>query len=117
MAAAMNLKRAGVVKLRGDRRTVFCDYDRRPAPSLRTVCRTLAQVGILRFVAFVLYEPSPSGLGWHLVIRFRRAFTSGELVSLQFALGSDRKRERYNLRRVICGARPRDWNLLFNLKL
>jgi hypothetical protein len=112
----VNLKRAGIVKARGDRRSAFCDYDTPRAPRAPTVFRVLAQVGILRFVEWMRYDRT-QGRGWHLVIRFRRDFTSGELVALQFALGSDRKRERYNLRRVICGAAPAKWNLLFERKL
>lgn len=111
----MNLKRAGIVKLRGDRSTVLCDFDSPRAPRLPTIARVLAQVGVLRFARFARYDRTERG--WHLVIRFAREFTSGELVALQLALGSDRKRERYNLRRVICGAAPAKWNLLFTAKL
>jgi hypothetical protein len=107
------LKQPGIVKDRGSRRDVFCDFDQDYPPRLVTIWRTLAQVGIRP--RFVRYDRTAHG--WHVIVRFRRGFTSGELVALQMALGSDRKRERYNLRRVICGARPRDWNLLFANKL
>lgn len=110
------LKQPGIVGRRGDRRTVLCDFDRLRPPRLRTVSAVLARIGILRHAAGLLYERSTSG-GWHLTIRFNREFTSGELVAIQMALGSDRWREQHNLRRVISGAAPAKWNLLFNFKL
>jgi len=109
----MNLKRPGIVKDRGTRRDVFCDFDQEHPPRLLTIWRTLAQLAIRPQV--IRYDRTARG--WHVLIKFRKGFTSGELVALQMALGSDRKRERYNLRRVICGARPRDWNLLFDTKI
>lgn len=103
----------GLVKVRGDRKTILCDYDSERPPQLARIWRVLIRVGLPP--AFVRYDRTRRG--WHVVIRVRRALTSGELVALQFACGSDPKRERYNLYRIIAGARPRDWNLLFSEKL
>lgn len=107
------MKRPGIVKERGDRARLFCDYDRPHPPRLNTIMRTLTQVGLTPIA--VRYDRTRRG--WHVVIVFRRQFTSGEMVALQLALGSDRYRERYNLRRILCGAEPSNWNLLFESKL
>lgn len=108
----------GVIKLRGDPFTVQCDYDRPAPPRLLTVFRTLGQVlprPMLRRLEYIRYDRTRRG--WHMVVRLGLPLTDGELVALQFALGSDARRERYNLRRVICGAPAREWNLLFDRKL
>lgn len=55
--------------------------------------------------------------GWHVTIELTQVLTAGEIIAAQFALGSDVRRERYNLMRVICGGRLRDVNLLFDAKL
>lgn len=107
------LRPFGVVKERGDRRTLLCDYDQEHPPRLQSLWRVLGTVGLPP--AFVRYDRTARG--WHVVIRVDRSLTSAEIVACQMALGSDRKRERFNLRRVICGAPPAEFNLLFAFKL
>lgn len=103
----------GMVKTRGDAYTLLCDFDARQAPTLPRLWGTLGQLGVRP--AAIGYERSHSG-NWHVEIKTERALTSGEQVAVQLVLGSDVWRERYNLARVICGARRADWNLLFRRK-
>ena len=103
----------GVVKDRGDRRTLLCDYDRPHPPRLQSLWRVLGTIGLAP--VFIRYDRTARG--WHVVVRVTRSLTSAEIVALQMALGSDAKRERFNLRRVLCGAPPAEFNLLFAFKL
>lgn len=102
----------GAIKVRGDARTLLCDYDQPRPPTLARVWRILGRINVRP--VFIAYDRTARG--WHLRVRVAVALTSGEIVAAQALLGSDPKRERYNLARVICGARPRDWNLLFEKK-
>jgi len=105
----------GIVKRRGDARTLLCDFDA-VATTRVTLPRLWGTLGFLGITPVAIaYERSASGK-WHVEIRTARALTSGEQVAVQMALGSDPWRERYNLARVICGARRADWNLLFSRK-
>lgn len=103
----------GIVKTRGDARTALCDYDAPNPPQLARLWRVLGRAGLPP--SWIRYDRTARG--WHVVIRLRRRLRCGELVALQALLGSDPKRERYNLFRVLCGARPAGWNLLFSRKL
>jgi hypothetical protein len=103
----------GIVKRRGAARTLLCDFDQQRRPPLGPLCATLKLLGVVP--TGVAYERSTSG-HWHVEIRTAFALTSGEQVATQMALGSDMGRERYNLARIICGARRDDWNLLFARK-
>ena len=106
------MKPWGEIKARGTSRLLLCDYDTARPPSLARVWRLLGRINVRAH--WIAYDRTARG--WHLRIQLRRALTSGEIVAAQALLGSDPKRERYNLFRVICGARPRDWNLLFERK-
>jgi len=102
----------GVIKVRGDARSLLCDYDTARPPSLARIWRLLGRLRIRPH--WIAYDRTARG--WHVRVRLAARLTSGEIVAAQALLGSDPKRERYNLMRVICGARPRDWNLLFERK-
>lgn len=60
--------------------------------------------------------------GWHVSIRWDRAFDRLALVSLQAILGSDLKRECLNLMRALADPAPaewaaRRWNILYSRKV
>lgn len=61
--------------------------------------------------------------GWHVVIHWNIRLEPAEQVALQLALGSDRRRECLNLKRVLSLNRhwsktgAKYWNLLFSRKL
>lgn len=107
------LKPWGEIKTRGDSRTLLCDFDDPRPPTLARLWRVLGRIGVRPI--YIAYDRSHSGC-WHVRVRLNIALTSGEIVAAQALLGSDPQRERYNLMRVIAGARIRDWNLLFQRK-
>ena len=60
--------------------------------------------------------------GWHVCIAYNGSLSEAETVAVQFALGSDRKRETLNLMRILRLKNApkfwRDrWNLLYEEKL
>lgn len=110
----MRIDRWGIVSDRGDRWTLLCDIDRPHPTTLQTIIRVLTRVG-LRY-AHVSYRHTPNG-HWHLAIRLTTPIGKSEAIALQLMLGSDPKREAYNLFRVRCGAKWRDFNLLFERKI
>lgn len=107
------MKAWGLIKVRGDRWTALIDIDQERPPQLARLWRVLGRVELRP--RYIRYDRTARG--WHVLIGLPRRLTSGELVALQVLLGSDPKRERFNLYRVLSGARPRDWNLLFSEKL
>lgn len=109
----MKIQRWGQVKYRGTVRTLLCDWDVPHPPTLPMIWRVLARQGLRP----VFIEYDRTARGWHGRIVVNRALTSGETVALQLLLCSDRYREGFNLHRVLSGARPRDWNILFEKKL
>lgn len=112
--AAALIRPWGIVKRNGDRYTLLCDMDRLTPPPMARLLFVLSELGIRP--AAIGFDRSHSGR-WHVEVKTWHALTSGEQVAAQMALGSDPWRERHNLARVICGARPEDWNLLFAVKL
>jgi len=116
IAAIQNPKigRAGIVKRYADPFWTFCDYDAREAP------------GLGRFWSFAkltklkpkVIEYDRTARGWHVLICWDRAMSPAEQIAIQAALGSDYRRETYNLARVFGGKAddPR-WNLLFERKI
>lgn len=105
--------RAGIVKVYGRPNLTLCDYDTPGPPSWQSITRVARMLGIQP--AFTRYDRTARG--WHVVIEWNRTFRPLEIICLQFALGSDPKRETYNLARVFSGKRSKRWNLLFWRKI
>lgn len=60
--------------------------------------------------------------GWHVSIRWNRAFDRSALVALQAVLGSDPRREALNLMRALADPQPakwaaKRWNILYAWKV
>jgi hypothetical protein len=66
---------------------------------------------------YLLIKKSPSKKGWHIIIGLKEKMTDSEIIAWQFAIDSDRKRERYNLLRHTFGNSMKDWNILFSNKI
>ena len=79
---------------------------------MRELSRELRLFGLLP--KWVRYDRT--NRGWHIIIRVNRDLVPLEVVALQTVLGSDRKREAFNLARVMAGGGPK-WNILFERKL
>jgi hypothetical protein len=100
--------------------TVRVDYDRArlPADCYRRVCATLRWLR-LRPVCMVLRR---TARGWHLKVRLTRRVSPLVVVALQAILGSDPRRETFNLIRARALRRaPRQYrsrySVLFRRKL
>jgi len=104
----------GLVKTYNRPDYTLCDYDTRQAPSLHLFFRFARMSGLKPLVV----EYDRTKRGWHVLIRWNRILKPMEQVAIQAVLGSDFKREMYNLARVLSGkaGNPR-WNLLFESKL
>jgi len=106
-------ERCGQIENRASREIFCCDYDTgRTAPNYRGIC------GVLRWLGFVPYEVqySRTRKGWHVLIAHNGRCTPSEIVAVQFALGSDPRRETLNLMRVLrIGTAPRFWRKRFNI--
>ena len=108
--------RPGLVDRYGDARTTLHDYDTRKPPTIHEV---LEIARILR-VEVDWLEYTPSRRGYHLAIRWKQKWHPLETIALQAMLGSDPKREAFNLLRVRSGTdviKNRRWNVLFARKL
>lgn len=106
--------RAGLVKCYARPNWTMCDYDTKKAPSLESVWRLSKLLGIRP----VWIRMDRTVRGWHLIVEWSRRFRPIEIVCIQAVLGSDLKRETFNLARVFSGkARNRRWNLLFERKI
>lgn len=106
--------RAGRVKCQAAPTRTMCDYDRAAPPSLWLVWRVARMLGIKPG----LVRMDRTRRGWHLIIEWRRRFRPLEIVAIQCVLGSDSKRELFNLARVFSGkARNPRWNILFDRKV
>lgn len=113
----MFFTRFGQIKEQTCHSRTFCDYDHAEAPHLLPFFSVARIVGLRP--RWVRYDKTRRG--WHVVIQWNRIMSDSELVALQFALGSDYKRETLNLMRVM--ARPSNraqrcrWNILYERKL
>jgi hypothetical protein len=109
-----NIGRAGVVKATADPFWTYCDYDTREAPRLGRFWSFSKITGLRPRV--IRYDRTRRG--WHVLICWSRALDAAEQVAIQAALGSDYRRETYNLARVLGGksSDPR-WNILFERKI
>ena len=65
----------------------------------------------------LIIKTSPSRKGHHIVLCLKEEMTDSEIIAWQFAIGSDKKRERYNLLRHTHGNKMKDWNILFPKKV
>lgn len=97
----------------------YCDYDYRIPRRYVLMVRAVANICGLK-VRWMRIDKTRRG--WHVIIHWNIALAPAEQVALQFALGSDRRREALNLMRVLSLARhpspnKRDWNILFSRKL
>jgi hypothetical protein len=105
----------GRVKEYARKDTTFVDIDTPRCPTLNRVRRVSRRLNIRP--VFVRYDRTAKG--WHIVTRWNRNFSNLELVALQAVLGSDWKREVFNLARVLSGKAERTnrWNILFERKI
>lgn len=110
----LQLGRMGRVKRYANPSETLCDIDSARAPGLGRVFRLARVLGVS--VAWIRLDKSHSGR-WHLIVRWRARFSKLELIAMQAILGSDPKREMFNLYRVRSGVRSRRWNFLFESKL
>lgn len=112
--APLQLGRMGRVKRYASADVSLCDIDTVRAPRLEKVFRLAHVLGV--GVRWVRLDRSHSGR-WHLLVCWRARFSKLELIAIQAILGSDYKREAFNLYRVRSGVRSRRWNFLFDEKL
>lgn len=109
------LGNAGVVKFYGAPDLTLCDYDK---PDRPPTWYHIARVARMINASPLWMRLDRTKNGWHMVICWNRDFKAIETVALQAALGSDVKREAYNLGRVMSGkAKDWKWNVLFLYKL
>lgn len=96
------------------------DIDRKRAPSNKWLCERTSRVGLN--VARI--DRRRTANGWHVVVTVRERLSPAFTVAMQAVLGSDPKRELYNLFRVRqlrkvpkLWRHPDRWNVLFHRKL
>ena len=109
---------AGVVREYADSKNAFIDIDARRIPESLRIDRLVLIARTLR-IGFNQIGYIKTQNGWHVQIRLSRALKPAETVAFQAILGSDPKREMFNLARVLGGkaGRNRRWNLLFEYKV
>jgi hypothetical protein len=113
---ARSMGAAGVVDRYAHRNVTMLDFD---------TVRHVGTIGNIFAVARCLnlkprwIEYARSKRGWHVSIYWERKFSPLETVALQAILGSDRRREMFNLARVLYGKADKNkrWNLLFMRKV
>lgn len=105
----------GVVRWYGESRLILCDYDFREPPGLPEIW---ARLGRLKYKA-VFVEYHKTERGWHVTIELNRRMRKDHRIALQAILGSDPKREAFNLARQMTklGRASERSNLLFERKL
>lgn len=111
---AMRIGVAGIVKVYGKPGLLMLDYDTKKPFCFRHIAWVARR---LRFrLNWVSYQRTVRG--WHILVQCNRKFSPMETVALQAILGSDRKRETFNLCRILSGKiSDNRWNLLFKEKL
>lgn len=110
----LQLGRMGRVKRYGTPDVSLCDIDTARCPTLERVFRLARVLGV--GIVWIRLDRSHSGR-WHLLVKWRARFSKLEMIAIQAILGSDFKREAFNLYRVRSGVRSRRWNFLFESKL
>jgi len=104
----------GIVKLYGSSSQLLLDFDSGRCPALERMFRLFHFLDLRP----LYIRMDRTRRGWHWIIQLRSFCFPLETVALQMALGSDLKRETYNLVRVMSGnAGNGKWNLLFEEKL
>lgn len=113
--ANVRLGVAGVVKMYADRRFLYLDVDRPSPVTIRSVFRVLRSVGLR--ASYCRYDRTERG--WHVIVRLNKPIEPLATVAIQVIMGSDPKRERFNLVRAMSGKanRNRRWNMLFEYKI
>ncbi len=106
---------AGIVKQYGAPNLLLCDFDYWKTPSVARLWYVLRILNLRP----VWIRLDRTRRGWHAIIKITARLRPETIVAIQFALGSDRKRETYNLARVRAGkaGRTNRWNLLFEEKI
>ncbi len=113
-ADRVKLGRCGTVKMRGAADLLMLDVDSLKPRSLTWLQWVFRRLNI--GVHWIRYDRTAKG--WHVIIRCRERFKALEIVALQAILGSDWRRETFNLARVRSGKlRGGQWNILFERKL
>ena len=104
----------GVVRQYARPNQTLCDYDHGDAvPPMEHIEETAEVLGLqIRSIAMF-----PTRRGVHMAVTWNRRFSPAEAIALQLILGSDMKRERFNLSRTLTGETDKRWNLLFRRKL
>lgn len=94
---------------------ILTDFDNDKPVTLPRICEIMGELRLKVRAA----EYKKTRRGWHVVLFLARDLQPLETVAVQAILGSDPKRETFNLARVM-GGRAKDsirWNLLFDYKL
>lgn len=98
----------------------FDEFVRDPVDD-ESIALVLNMLG-LKLVSKITQKESDSGRGQHVYFQIKPAIPASAMVAVQAILGSDPKRETFNLMRALCldGApdfwRER-WNVLYSKKL
>ena len=111
----------GILKERTNDSVIYVDLDRRSGLRLPRLWSTCRIIGLRPHTIRIDYTRR----GWHLLLFFRERFHPAEIVALQTILGSDYRRERLNLMRVLGMRRTpvnakfwrARWNILYAYKL
>lgn len=103
-----------------DPRKIFLDFDRCRTPRLRSLFALFRMLQL----RVLWIRDDKTRKGWHRVIALRQALPRLATCAIQYDLGSDPRRERLNLMRLLrtqdSGLSPfqeRRWNILYRTKL
>lgn len=111
----LKIGKGGLVKLCAAPGRIMLDIDQRKAPQYWPIFARLRHLNL-----------SPEYLridrtrhGWHVIVQLKEKLSPAVTVALQCILGSDLKREQWNLFRVMSGKAERNnrWNMLFEERL
>jgi hypothetical protein len=90
---------------------LFIDIDGRTKADFPGMCNTLCKCGVQPLQ--LRGKRSPSGKGYHVVIRVRGTFSKFAIIALQLLCGSDAMREAQNFRRGQLA--PKEWGEKWNV--
>lgn len=105
----------GIVAAYWESSMTMCDYDTPQAPPAGRWFELSRLLGL----PLMFLEYRKTRRGWHVMAGWPRAFKPAEAIAMQLLLGSDPRREGFNLARVMGpdGGRNPRWNLLFSRKV